>query len=360
MISLRLVIKAHDNANRASYLRIPCTTGFTIVELLVCISIIGLLMALVLPAVEDVRRTSRLTSCANNLRQIGLSLQQYASVHGCFPSSSGIPNYTGAFGNSPISTMKQFSAFTRLLPYLEQSTLYHSLNYSVTMQDPYLFRIVDGSPQQLPNHTVMSTSLSMLLCPEDGGSGESGWTGGVNYRFNLGISQLDVLDDHPWNGPLRAYGVTPLNSITDGLGTTVMLSEKLRGRVSSPRPNPRVDMFQGGLGYPHTSEESYEACRLKDGSSAHTSTVGLSWTVGTYTHTTYNHVITPNSTVPDCMLFGANPVPGLFGARSNHAGGVQTGAADGSVHFIRSSIQREVWKALGTRAQGEIISGDAY
>ena len=116
-------------------------------------------------------------------------------------------------------------------------------------------------------------------------------------------------------------------------------------------------MISGGLGLPHPIDEALEACRsgVRSTSPYRTET-GVAWFVGTLSQTCYNHVIEPNSTTPDCVLGHSNPVNGLFGARSNHPGGVHAAMADGSVRFVSNSIRRPVWIAIGTCAGGEVIN----
>ena len=150
---------------------------------------------------------------------------------------------------------------------------------------------------------------------------------------------------------------------TDGLSNTVIVSEKLRGRIApfgDKSMNPRTVMIVGGRGLPFTADESLAACRAQRGTPrGFYTTSGLSWMIGTLSHTCYNHVVEPNSTMPDCIGF-ANPIDGILGARSNHKGIVQAAMADGSVRRISNGVSRAVWRALGTRAANELISDGDY
>ena len=154
------------------------------------------------------------------------------------------------------------------------------------------------------------------------------------------------------SGPLLSYDYSPAAATIDGLSNTAILGEKLRGRVSGTRFNPRTDFVEGGEGLPYTIEEMYSSCATIDGNLGGFQTAsGLSWFIGGLPQSAYNHVIEPNSTLPDCLVgTQASAGSGLFGARSNHPGGVQIAMADGSVRFVRNSIRREVWMAIGTRA----------
>jgi prepilin-type processing-associated H-X9-DG protein len=114
------------------------------------------------------------------------------------------------------------------------------------------------------------------------------------------------------------------------------------------------------LGDERTPGEAISWCASKRGAPhGYYTTAGLSWFVGSLAHTCYNQLLEPNSTVSDCVIL-ANPVYGLVGARSNHPGGVHVGMADGSVRFVSNSVQNAVWRAIGTRAGGEVVSDKKF
>lgn len=329
-------------------------SGLTLVEALVTIGLLGLLAALILPGVQSARGAAQRARCANHLRQIGLALQSYHTALGVFPMACGLPN-TERIGPSPsIVDMKQYSAFTLLLPFLDQEPLFHSINFDVGIRDPYLFARLDRGSEA--NATSMGTTIGLFLCPSDSVTGDAGWTGGTNYRVNLGSDRWNTLRAKSSNGPLMSYRAATAAATTDGLSNTVALSEKLRGRRDGTRFVARTDMMVGGLGLPSTPEESLVDCAgRRDVARGFYSCAGLTWFVGTLSQTCYNHAIEPNSTVPDCVLELSDPISGLVGARSNHPGGVNTVMADASVRFVTNSIRREVWTALGTRAGGEVV-----
>jgi prepilin-type N-terminal cleavage/methylation domain-containing protein/prepilin-type processing-associated H-X9-DG protein len=332
--------------------------GFTLIELLVAVGIIGLLIALLLPAVQQAREASRRAACGNNFRQIALALHNYQSTHSVYPSASGMPDNVTDKTGWPIGIIqvKFFSAYTQMLPQLEQGILFERLNFEVEMDDPYRYpkpAVILG-----PNRTAMSATLAVFLCPSDAPRGDPGWTGGCNYRVNLGTDRWDTIQESPTDGPLMSVRCTTPAAIRDGLSNTVAFGEKLRGRVSDPVANPRTDMFRGGLGAPYTADESLDACLAGFDPTRFLTAAGLTWSVGDPSQTCYNHIIGPNSTMPDCCLFGGDPISGIVAARSNHPGGVQAAMADGSVRFFKTSIDRRVWRAVGTRAGGEIIPAD--
>ncbi len=334
--------------------------GFTLIELLVAMSIISILIALVMPAVNESRSAARRLNCGNNLRQHSLALQNYHSRCNVFPSATGIPNY---LNNRELPIMvKQYSFICKILPDLEQSVLYNNVNFDVQLMDYYLYKPPQYQGDQA-NITVLSTRLATALCPSDSGDGAPGWTGGSNYRVNLGGDRWPTVVESPLNGPIMSYRCSSAAATTDGLSNTVMVSEKIRGHVATvgdESVNGRTVMIRGGRGKPFTADESLAACRALRGTPRgfHT-TGGLSWMIGTLSHTCYNHVDVPNSTTPDCIS-SSNPVSGTVDARSNHKGIVQAAMADGSVRRISNGVGQAVWRALGTRGANEIISEGDY
>lgn len=120
-------------------------------------------------------------------------------------------------------------------------------------------------------------------------------------------------------------------------------------------------MFVGGLDTPNDALDSLKACSAWSGASEDRYTAsGSTWFDGTFFQTCYNHAIGPNSTIPDCVIEGYYPKMGHFAARSNHLGGVHSAMADGSVRFVSDSISLNVWMAIGSRAGGEVVSGDSW
>lgn len=333
--------------------------GLTLVEVLVCVGILAILVALGLPAVQQGREAARRAQCLSNLRQVGLANQSYLASSGVFPSPRGGPDVSdgGRY-------RKDFSSFTHILPYLDQQELFSNINFEVGLRDPYLSRPPEVGAAA--NVTVMAVSLATFLCPSDSGAGDPGWTGGTNYRVNLGAERWIVWAASPVGGPLSATGpFSPSNardaSVRDGLSQTVAFSEKLRGRVGGRRLNGRTDVVIGfvrGLGY--SVDEALASCAAKDGpSEGFLSATGLTWFVGSGAQTWYFHSVGPNSEVIDCAFPSTYPTTGIIGARSNHPGGVVVGIADGSARFVSDSVSLDVWRALGTRAGREIIP-DGY
>ncbi len=343
--------------------RLQRQSGLTLVEILVVIGVIGLLIALFLPAVQMAREASRRSQCANKLRQIGLALQGYLATFDCFPTAYGAPDVgpNPRPGPHPYYRIRLFSTFTQLLPYLDQVPLSQSINFNLGLSDPY-----DPAPYLNPassaegNRTAMATVLNVLLCPSDGAA-QAGETGGSNYRANQGSNSGFIADWSPTCGSFTPTRYLRPAGHTDGLSQTAAFGEKLRGQIDGPFA-PRVGMFSDSSFLQTNDATAFRnQCREHLGPpELYRNSAGLSWFVGSLAHTNYNHGLEPNASMPDCALFGTYPPAGIFGLRSNHPGGVTVGMADGSVRFVKNGINFEVWRALGTRAGGEVIDQGSY
>ena len=216
---------------RRSFSRSP-SSGFTLVEVLVVIAIIGLVVALALPAVQSAREAARRAICINHLGQLGLALQQYQSQVGSFPPfrlMSVLPYY----GSSPPYTVNCVSAQSQLLPGLEQGPLYNAINFSVPC---FLDPATEDHPE---NGTAARVLLDVFVCPSDTLTREQRF-GPINYRANAGpcgdceelppptsASVVEALG----RGLFSGDGAT-LAAVADGLSNTLAFAEKLVGTPS--------------------------------------------------------------------------------------------------------------------------------
>jgi prepilin-type N-terminal cleavage/methylation domain-containing protein/prepilin-type processing-associated H-X9-DG protein len=328
--------------------------GFTLIELLVVISIIGLLIALVLPAIQASREASRRMQCVNNLKQIGLAFHNYAQSSNSFALNWGNPRVDPVLGHPFYINSRPYSALTRLLPYLDQQPLYASINFAVETfpSSAYEFRYAE-------NLTAYETKLAVYLCPSDAASTST--PHGCNYRGNYGIGPSpsgptrETYDSG--NGFYLFPGVLGPQSFPDGLSHTVAYSERLLGTGDGGGLDPARD-FGDILVMPdctaRDADYALSCCRVASTKGFPASRMaGFTWFYGDYECTNYNHAQEPNGPIPDATV--RNSMSGIVTARSFHRGGVNSLMADGSVRFVKESIARKVWRGLGTRNGGELV-----
>jgi prepilin-type N-terminal cleavage/methylation domain-containing protein/prepilin-type processing-associated H-X9-DG protein len=316
--------------------------GFTLIELLVVIAIIGVLVALLLPAVQAAREAARRSQCINNLKQIGLAFHNYHNVNDCFPSGEmTVPNLSGA--------RTFWTCF--ILPYLELGPLGNAYNFSMSVNTS-----VNGGANYGPvNSTVTQAAIQTYLCPDDTGGtmnrGSYFW-GRSNYVATYSPDGVMVEKNVPFtydttcNGAsnpatrqaLFNYNVTRgLRDILDGSSNTVAASECISG---------------------------------PDGTNDGRGTAWYDW------GEQYTHHRPPNTTVPDsvypstycvstkrlapCAATAPSWCMQDYAARSYHPGGVNILMADGSTRFAKNSVSLIVWQAIASINAGEVVSADAY
>jgi prepilin-type N-terminal cleavage/methylation domain-containing protein/prepilin-type processing-associated H-X9-DG protein len=327
--------------------------GFTLVEVLVVIAIIGVLIALLLPAVQVARETSRRLACANNLKQLGIALASFNTANGQFPTGSVSKPYPGTPFFS--QTFFRWSALTYLAPYFEQGNAVSTLDLSVPLYPP-----TPGSTFASVNAPVIATVIPLLLCPSDIQEVVDSGFGPTNYAMCAGTGL-------PGGSPIAADGAFYVNSttrpadITDGLSQTIVGSESLLGTGQEPVTDPKqVDRqrdYAFFLGGPLTDALCAGASQWNV-----TNRRGFAWVSGEFRCALYNHYYPPNYSATDCMGVNLSGDPAVhftpFGwrtARSLHTGGVNVLRADGSGQFVSERIDLTTWRALSTRGLGETI-----
>ena len=357
--------------------------GFTLVELLVVIAIIGVLVALLLPAVQSAREAARRSQCSNHLKQLGLALQNYHDVYRVFPPRRGGSNFNDIASDPPRvrANYDRLSAFIALLPFYEQKSLADQIAAGGLMSGT---QYPPGGPAAWhsgANYKPWGTQVPMLLCPSNYVRKGVGNFGKNNYAFSVG----DLITTHNsmtavirgiFGGSARPVG---LQNITDGSSNTIAMSERLWVQeygirnatgddirmttlvaVSSVNTNP-------GSCYARVSGNRVLGVQVKY-------RFGSLWSDGQAERVGFTTVIPPNG--PSCVNdanVNADANGGVLTPSSNHPGGVNAVFADASVHFINSNINAGnlaappvppgiespygVWGALGTIDGGEKVSG---
>ena len=369
--------------------------GFTLIELLVVIAIIAVLIALLLPAVQSAREAARRAQCTNNLKQLALALHNYSTATGAFPP--GIDNTTAYLGQAPpgsLATWTAWSAQALLLPYVEQTPLYNAANFN------WSCCYVSGQADRT-NRTIYNTRIAGFLCPSDGIAGQQNIN---NYFGSIGTSTIQYPGDGNTTGIFRVYNSVnscasvTIASVTDGTSNTIAFGEGIvgdYGKNSSYRGNGMSGAADPSGGVvpntmPGNNSESdpknvlaaLQACNAFWRTPALASCsgypacdmVGLKqyngqlWALGERGYTLFNTIVPPNSQQypwRSCRL-GASCLScapegsSFINATSYHPGGCNFAFSDGSVRFIKDSVDMRTYQALGTRAGGEVISSDSY
>ena len=310
--------------------------GLTLIELLVAIGIIGLLIGITLPAVQASRAASRKIECVNNLKMLGLGTHNYETSYGVFPSSS-----TGLRGTAKSPYGLAGSVHLAILPQIHSFPLYNSLNMDVAA-DPF-----GGVGEE--NATVAEYVFGFFLCPADPGTQDRG--GCNSYRANVGLC---VSCPEEGTGAFFFGGANTLSGFKDGLANTLCFSEKLVGTGVGGNYSSIRDWIQSE-DLPRTADGWVRACSGISNKRVGISDAGSTWLLSGSIYTSFFVATPPNGSVPDCGNYHDGGT-GIFTARSFHQGGVNALMCDGSVRWVSSSINKNVWRSLGSRNGGEVIS----
>jgi prepilin-type N-terminal cleavage/methylation domain-containing protein/prepilin-type processing-associated H-X9-DG protein len=364
--------------------------GFTLIELLVVIFIIAILIALLLPAVHAAREAARRVQCTHNMKQLGLALLNYESANGAYPAAYGTGSAQVGW---TVGTWGSWSPQAQLLNYFEQTPVYNSINFSLVSSSNGL----NFNQFQL---TAILTRIPSLLCPSSPLPTAAYGTPlpGNNYFASVGSTLNWVGNSNRVNGIFMFGGGADANGrpdttappiglrdVTDGTSNTIAFGEWRIGdfdnnKLSVPQDVINLVPYPGDTwgpqavmpaGAPAFQQWLNLCAGSAPGSITHGSAnweynqsyLGSRWQQGMFGYTLGNTLLAPNPNYPNCRTctwLGDFDCPGMYGMSSFHPGGGNVAFADGSVHFLKSSTAMQVVWALGSRAQGEVLSSDQY
>jgi prepilin-type N-terminal cleavage/methylation domain-containing protein/prepilin-type processing-associated H-X9-DG protein len=336
--------------------------GFTLVELLVVIAIIGILIALLLPAVQAAREAARRSSCTNHIKQIALGLHNYMSAHNTLMAASypiwsiaarcrypSNPSQTCCFP----STCQRYgpSPFVDILPFIEQQSVFERWDFFCAWQP-------SDSNAALTNASRIDT----FVCPSDRRA--LNYAQG-NYAFSIGpnLGWATTADPRYSNGLFRWRQETTVADVLDGLSNTLMLSERLIGDEDNGK-NSNTDRIPGEplpSGFPYwfptqaqVDAWGYQATVTNNGWAKQNSRGGCNeiWSSGL---NFFNECVGPNWKYPEVQTYGCglSVGEGIRSPRSRHPGGVNVALGDASVRFMGDGVDLLTWQYLGARADGQ-------
>jgi prepilin-type N-terminal cleavage/methylation domain-containing protein/prepilin-type processing-associated H-X9-DG protein len=355
--------------------------GFTLIELLVVVAIIAILIGLLLPAVQKVREAAARSASTNNLKQIGLAAHNYESALGTLPP----PRFTKRYGT--VQWSNEASLQVILLPYVEQENVRRLYNMDYDAR-------TDSNPNMTPtsitkvNEAGRMAEIKFMLCPSDPSnaritnSADAGPSGRCNYMGNQGASARQVTSDGTvagiFNIPAGASGEIKgpaITAITDGTSNTSMFAETVRTTDFGNQPSgvssrdfsmaivrsgafSEAEMLDGTIvpeckvGRPGTGGNVIRYIGLQywrnlPFTSLYSHTLPINWNRNT------GNIDTSQGPCGDGSFSAAH-----IAAASYHTGGANACLADGSVRFFRDSTPLDMWKRIGARSDGQVVTLD--
>jgi prepilin-type N-terminal cleavage/methylation domain-containing protein/prepilin-type processing-associated H-X9-DG protein len=363
----------------------PRRRGFTLIELLVVIAIIAVLIALLLPAVQAAREAARRAQCVNNLRQIGLAIFNYESAARVYPPGAIYHNATdgGANACSGIHEKRAFGAFALMLPQMEQVNAFNAINFNLASGGTG--GLWGGINVGAINSTGLITRVNSYICPSDSPQNPNFVTDNpysqTSYAPSAGtwnvvayLSGPDCWQQDVGNGAFDDYSAYGAPDMVDGASGTILVGETARFKND---PDPQFNQWSRP-GYFAASPSfdpsgftfrpqgfAFEVPRINANMMPGDYPGGFG--LGSSADTPGPNALPPGTSWPDTSDYKAwlNNIPrykeyGQWGFRSQHPGGADFLFGDGSVKFLKDTIDLATYRALGTRNGGEVVSGDSF